>query len=65
MLITEYFMTRDDGVVLNRTYSDLGMMVERDSVRYAEAIDPAELNRQYIETDEPIEILEDPDESEE
>ena len=65
MLITEYFMTRDDGVVLNRTYSDLGMMIERDGVRYAEAIDPAELNRQYIETDEPIEILEDPDESEE
>lgn len=61
MLITEYFMTRDDGVVLNRTYSDLGMMIERDGVRYAEAIDPAELNRQYIETDEPIEILEDID----
>ena len=54
MLITEYFMTRDDGVVLNRTYSDLGMMIERDGVRYAEAIDPAELDRQYTETDEPI-----------
>lgn len=54
MIITEYFMTRSDGVVLNRTYSDKGMMIERDGVRYSEAVDPAELNRQYIETDEPI-----------
>lgn len=38
-----------------RTYSDSGYMVERDSVRYGEAIDPAHLNRQYTETDEPVE----------
>ena len=55
MIITEYYMTREDGVVLNRTYSDIGMMIERDGERYEEAVDPAELNRQYIETDEPIE----------
>lgn len=55
MIITEYFMTRSDGVVLNRTYSDCGMMIERDGVRYSEAVDPAELNRQYTETDESIE----------
>lgn len=54
MIITEYYKTREDGVVLNRTYSDKGMMIERDGVRYDEAIDPAELNRQYTETDEPI-----------
>lgn len=54
MIVTEYFRTRDDGVVLNRTYSDIGMMIEREGVRYDEAIDPAELNRQYTETDEPI-----------
>lgn len=53
-IITEYYTTRADGIVLNRTYSDKGMMIERDGVRYDEAIDPAELNRQYIETDEPI-----------
>ena len=57
MIITEYFMTREDGVVLNRTYSDKGMMIERDGVRYSEAVDPAELNRQYTETDEPIEVV--------
>ena len=54
-IITEYYMTRDDGVVLNRTYSDQGLMIERDGIRYSEAIDPADLNRQYTETDEPIE----------
>lgn len=54
-IITEYFKTREDGVVLNRTYSDKGMMIERDGVRYSEAVDPAEFNRQYTETDEPIE----------
>lgn len=57
-IITEYYETREDGVVLNRTYSDKGMMIERDGVRYDEAIDPAELNRQYVETDEPISATE-------
>lgn len=57
MVITEYYKIRADGVALNRTYSDKGMMIERDGVRYDEAIDPAELNRQYTETDEPIETV--------
>ena len=56
MIVTEYYKTRSDGVVLNRTYSDVGFMIERDGVRYSEAIDPANLNRQYIETDEVIEL---------
>ena len=54
MIVTEYYTTRSDGVVLNRTYSDAGMMVERDGVLYSEAIDPAGLGRTYLETDEPI-----------
>ena len=58
MIITEYYITREDGVILNRTYSDAGMMIEREGVRYSEAIDPAELNRQYAETDIPIADLE-------
>lgn len=52
MIITEYYMTRSDGVVLNRTYSDNGMMIERDGVRYSEAIDPADMGRVYTETDQ-------------
>lgn len=55
MIVTEYFMTRSDGVKLNRTYSDAGMMIERDGVRYSEAVDPAHLNRVYTETTEPVE----------
>lgn len=58
MLITEYFMTRKDGVVLNRTYSDAGFFIERDGIRYAEAVDPAELGRTYTETDELIPVEE-------
>ena len=58
MIVTEYFMTRKDGVVLNRTYSDAGFYIERDGIRYGDAVDPAELNRQYIETDELIEPIE-------
>ena len=58
MIVTEYYMTRPDGVVLNRTYSDAFLMIERDGVRYAEAVDPAELNREYTETDEPIRTFE-------
>ena len=44
-----------NGVVYDYTYSDSDMMIERNGVRYSEAIDPAELNRQYTETTEPIE----------
>lgn len=54
MIITEYFTTRSDGAILNRTYSDAGMLIERDGIQYEEAIDPADANRQYIETDIPV-----------
>ena len=37
-----------------RTWSDKGMMIERDGALYEEAIDPAELGREYTETAEPI-----------
>ena len=57
-IVCEYYLTRIDGVVLNHTFSDLNMMIERDGVRYSEAIDPAVLDRQYLETDEPIETTE-------
>lgn len=50
-IVTEYYRTRSDGVVLNRTYSDAGLMIERDGERYAEAIDPADLNRKYTEVE--------------
>ena len=40
---------------LIKQYSDTGMLIERDGVRYCEAIDPVDSGREYIETDEPIE----------
>lgn len=56
MIVTENLTI--NGREFVKTYSDIGMMVERDGVRYSEAIDPAEFGRQYIETDEPIEVEE-------
>ena len=50
MIVTENMTV--GGKAFVRTYSNSGYMVERDGVRYAEAIDPAEFNRQYTETDE-------------
>lgn len=34
-----------------KTYSDSGYFIKRDGVQYSEAIDPAEFNREYTETD--------------
>lgn len=45
-----------NGVVYDYTYSDAGMMIERNGARYSEAVDPLNSGREYIETDEPIEI---------
>ena len=55
MIVKEEFKTRSDGVKLVRTYSDGGYLIERDGVRYSEAIDPEEMGRVYTETDELIE----------
>lgn len=38
-----------------KQYSDAGFMIERDGVRYSEAIDPSEFGRTYTETDIPVE----------
>lgn len=54
MIQKEYL---NDGTLV-RYYSDAGMMLlqEETGIKYAEAIDPADINRVYIETDEPIEV---------
>ena len=43
-----------NGVTYDYTYSDAGMMIERDGVRYSEAVDPLDSGRVYTETDEPV-----------
>ena len=45
-----------NGVVYDYAYFDSGYMIERDGVRYSEAVDPLDSGRVYTETDEPIEI---------
>ena len=57
MVKTEFYMEREDGVILNRTYSDSGMKIRQDGTGalYDEAIDPEETGRTYTETDVPIE----------
>lgn len=60
MIITEYYMTRKDGVVLNRTYSDSGLYILQNetSIEYSEAVDVEGAAYTYSETDKPIEVEE-------
>lgn len=44
------------GVMYDYAYSDSGYMIERDGVRYSEAVDPIDSGRLYTETDEPINV---------
>lgn len=37
-----------------KQYSDGGFYIERDGAKYSEAIDLADIPREYTETDEPI-----------
>ena len=54
-------MKRYDGIDLYRTYSDAGYYIERDGIRYEEAIDPEASGRVYTETDELIPVPEEDD----
>lgn len=38
----------------NHTYSDLGFYIECDGVQYSDAIDPIDIEREYVETDNKI-----------
>lgn len=46
-----------NGVIYDYTYSDSGFMIERDGLRYSEAVDPIDSGRLYTETDEPVEVV--------
>ena len=56
MIKTELIMV--DGRQLRRTWSNAGFMIERDGAMYSEAVDPAEFDRVYTETDVLIEVME-------
>ena len=54
MIIQETF---EDNTALVKTYSDAGLMIRKKGTDeiYSEAIDPQTFNREYEETDIPIE----------
>lgn len=52
MILTEELTV--DGKILVRTWSDANKLIERDGVKYTEAIDQQESEREYTETDETI-----------
>ena len=54
MIQTELILV--DERQLRRTWSDAGFMIERDGAMYSEAVDPAEFDRVYTETDEIVSI---------
>ena len=61
MVITETITL--NGIEYIRNYSDTGHYIERDGVKYGEAIDPVGTDRVYTETDELIETTTDTDEA--
>lgn len=56
MIIKEYFSTREDGIKLNKTYSDEGFYIRKIGTEevYDEAIDVENAPYTYEETDEKI-----------
>ena len=57
MIVRENFY-EDDGRIFVRTYSDAGFVIEQvgTGFRYAEAIDPHDSDRTYIETTDPVDL---------
>ena len=60
MIVRKFYITREDGVNLYRTYSDEGRVIKQNETgaEYAEAIDVATAPYTYSETDKFIEPME-------
>ena len=60
MIVREFYRTRNDGVSLFRTYSDIGNYIVQNetNTKYTEAIDVENAPYTYSETDEKIEEVE-------
>lgn len=56
MIKTDFYMEREDGISLYRTYSDSGMIIQQEQtgIEYTEAIDVENSGYTYVETDTPI-----------
>lgn len=55
MVITEQYITRKDGVVLNRAYSNLNRYVIDNGSEYKEIIYPSYINKNITESEREIE----------
>lgn len=57
MVVRVFYITREDGVNLFRTYSDIGnyILQNETQIQYSEAIDVENAPYTYSETDIPIE----------
>lgn len=64
MIVQNTFRLEPDGWDLVRTYSSRGMKILQAETGelYAEAIDPAFMNRQYTETEIPVDEEDETDE---
>jgi hypothetical protein len=65
MVVKEFFRTREDSVNLYRNYSDINVKIKKvgtDEI-YDEAIDVEDAPYVYEETDIPIEIIEEEEET--
>lgn len=60
MIVTEYYKTRSDGVVLKRTFSDISLRILQNEtgIEYDEAVDVEDAPYTYTETDRAIEVPE-------
>ena len=60
MIRKDYYMTRKDGVVLYKTYSDEGFKIlqQQTGIVYDEAIDVENAPYTYSETGDKIEVVE-------
>ena len=55
MIITEQYMTRKDGVVLNRAYSTEGKYIIDRGIEYTEIIYPVSIEKNFTESEREIE----------
>lgn len=60
MIVKEYYATTKDGVILNRTYSDKGLMMIQNETgnEYFEAVDVEDAPYTYSEIEPPISTTE-------
>lgn len=55
MIITEYYNTRKDGVILKRAYSNINRYVIDNGAEYKEIIYPCSINKYFTESEREIE----------